>query len=377
MNVFTSAWRSSLAATAMWTALGGGSRLPADEPLREETVQASSESTQSANRDTPRDQDRVREVLEAIRQQVEQFKKEGNRDAAERLVQVAETMNRKFGGTRSTAGQRSSRRVSSESSERRVSRPKSSPRRESANRPRSSCKKPKRWPEHTIDRRGDERSENVERKLKAVREHAGKLAKEGKGEQAEKLMQEAEAMARKSQEDARFQQTEQSEAVKQKLKAVTERLAQLRKQGDIGAAERLVREAEPRTHEVDERVRALRADRQRRAEVERRLRKQGDHETADKVMREADARARKYKEQLDSPRPDSSDDVRKPTPASTRSPGAARAIQTTPGTTRRQSEPRHRAKISCPNCRLSLREGTSFRRTKGDSCFGAAAKAVA
>jgi bla regulator protein blaR1 len=261
VNVLSSSWRSSLAATVMWTALGGGSRLPADETLHDETVQATTENARSARRDTLGDTDRVREVLEAIRQQVEQLKKEGKREAAERLMQVAETMTRKFA-------------------------------------------------ERAEPQSGD-RAESVERKLRAVREQAAKLSKEGKGQEAEKLMKEAESMARAYKDElgrrdvdrSESVQQRRSELVKQKLRATREQVERLRKSGEHGAAEKLMRDAEAMARENQARAaRSELADvarqklRATREKVEQ-LRKQGDNEAAEKLMRDAEATARQAQEQ--------------------------------------------------------------------------------
>jgi beta-lactamase regulating signal transducer with metallopeptidase domain len=238
VNVLTDAWRSSLAATAMWTALGGGYRLPADEPLQEETSQAKSENTQRAKRDTPQDQDRVREVLDAIRQQVEQLKKEGKSDAAERLMQVAETMTRKF----------------AERAE-----PRGDDRSEAVERKLKAVREQLEKLAYN-DRQGVDRSEAIRQKLRAVREQAQKLAKEGKREQAEKLMQEAEAMTRKSEAEPRLQQAERSELIKQKLRGAREHMEQLQKQGVHEAAEKLMRQVEETARKNKEVVDAYRRD---------------------------------------------------------------------------------------------------------------------
>jgi beta-lactamase regulating signal transducer with metallopeptidase domain len=285
VNVLTSAWRSSLAATAMWMALGGGSRLPADEPLQDETNQARSENIQSPKRDAPRDQDRVREVLEALRQQVVQLKKEGKRDAAEAISKIAETMTRKFAERAEPPGADRSER----------------------DEQRLETVREQRKKLVDNDRQVVDRSEAIRQKLRAVREQAEKLAKEGKSEQAKKLMQEAEAMARKSEEEVRLQRAERSELIKQKLQAAREQVEQLQKHGDHNAAEKLMREAEAmaRKFEADAN-RSLRTDQSEIAQQKLRetldrvnqLRKRGDLEAAEKLAREAEPLTREFQERV-------------------------------------------------------------------------------
>lgn len=315
VNVLSRSWRSSLAAAMVWTAMGGISRLPADEPLREETIQTRSENTRSNKRDAPRDEDGVREVLEAIRQQVEQLQKEGNREAAERLKQVAEAMTRKF--TQRAVAQGVDR---SDSVERKL--------KSIHEQAEKLAKEGKRQEAESLLQRADaifrsfkdqgdpagtDRSENVKRKLKAVREQAEKLAKEGKIEQAEKLRREAEAMARAVFE-GQAQRAERSELVKQKLRAAREQVDRLRERGDHDSAEKLMREAEAMVRESQEL-----AERAERSEVVKhklsatrqqvdQLRKQGDHEAAEKLMRDAESMARTF--QADAERAELSDVVK-------------------------------------------------------------------
>jgi hypothetical protein len=130
-------------------------------------------------------------------------------------------------------------------------------------------------------------------------------------------MKEAEAMARKFEADALHSlRADQSERVEQKLRGAREQVEQLHKQGNHEAAEKLMKEAEAMARKFE--AGSLRADQSERVEQKLRsararvdqLRAQGDHEAAEKAMRDAEAAASKYKEQVDSSHRDSSDDLR-------------------------------------------------------------------
>ena len=78
-----------------------------------------------------------------------------------------------------------------------------------------------------------ERSELVQQKLRGAREQVEQLRKQGNHEAAEKLMKEAEAMARKFEVESLYSlRADQRERVEQKLRTARERVDQLRAQGD-------------------------------------------------------------------------------------------------------------------------------------------------
>src|SRR5262249_17270209 len=146
-------------------------------------------------------------------------------------------------------------------------------------------------------------AENIERKLKAIREQAEKLAKEGKGEQAEKLMREAKAAARAYKEQLARQLDDRKQEIGQKVSAIRERAQKLAKEGKGEEAEKLRREAEAMVRSYKEQVGRPLDD---RAEIRQkltalgeraeRLAKEGKGEDAEKLMREAEAIRRSYEE---------------------------------------------------------------------------------
>ena len=217
------------------------------------------EDAQNTDRLTPPEQDRIREVLGAIRQQVEQLQKEGKRDAAERLLQVVETMNRKFASD--------------------------------------------------VDAHNQDRREAIQKKLRAVKEHAEKLAKEGKGEQAEKLMREAEGMARTYKEELDRRNVDRSPSLEEKLSRIREQAQKLAKEGKGEQAEKLMREVEAMTRAYKEELDRPNVDRSQGAATDlnalvrqlvERGRKEGNPEAAERVRQRAEALARELKE-LDRP----------------------------------------------------------------------------
>jgi hypothetical protein len=215
----------------------------------------------------------IKQELRAVREQAEQLAKAGKREHAEKLVQQAEATEKLM--------QQAEAKARKSEAEARLQQA--------------------------------ERSELIKQKLQGAREHIEQLQKQGNLEAAEKLMRETEAMTRKFQEDAlRSRRTDESDIAQKKLLEIRERVNQLRKQGNPDAAEKLVQEADPLTHELAERLRAQRADQTLREKLLDHLHKQGDHEMAEKLLRkaEAEAIARKDKEQVDSARRDSSDDLR-------------------------------------------------------------------
>ncbi len=317
VNVLTSAWRSSLAATAMWTALGGGTRLPADEPRIEGTVQERPAQIQERKRDTGTEQDRVREVLAAIRQQVEQLRKEGKSEAAETLMQVAETMTRKFAekaepraGDRSEAVGRKLKAVREQAA--RLS--KEGWQEEAASLAREA-EAPARISKEKLDQ---QRIEIAQKKLDAAHETIEQLIKQGKPVEAKILARQAELMARLSKEALAPVGEDRTENVKQKLRAISEKADQLAKQGKLEESEKLRQEAEAMARSFEDQRESQRSE--QAENVLKKLkalrdqadqhRKQVNHEADLKLTREAEADSRKDRAQVDSSGSGGADDLR-------------------------------------------------------------------
>ena len=246
VNVLTNAWRSSLAATAMWTALGGGTRVQADEPRIEEKVQAKLEKLQEGKRDTRTEQESVRAVLAVIRQQVEQLKKEGKREAAETLLQVAETMTRKFAEKAEPQAVDRSERVERKLSalRERAARLAKEGKQDEAARLAREAEAVARMANEKLDQRGDDRIEIAQKKLDEAREKIEQLIKQGKPVEAKIVARQAEFMAQLSKEALSPPGEDRAENVKQKLRAIREQADHLAKLGKFEESEKLRQEAE-------------------------------------------------------------------------------------------------------------------------------------
>jgi len=93
MSMLKTSWRCSLAATALWALLGNTpSQALADDQTAEKSPPAAT------------DRDQLRQQLQAISQQVQQLEKEGKHDEAERLKREAKELYTKMSPHRPEAG---------------------------------------------------------------------------------------------------------------------------------------------------------------------------------------------------------------------------------------------------------------------------------
>ena len=91
--------------------------------------------------------------------------------------------------------------------------------------------------------KGSDGQEGMKQILNAIREQAGRLQKEGKHEEADKLLRHAKEMMSKLASHGEPKGSDGQEGPKQKINAIREQAEQLRKQGRTEEAEKLIQHA--------------------------------------------------------------------------------------------------------------------------------------
>jgi hypothetical protein len=294
MNVVSSSWRSSVAATAFWAALSMGAvQADDDADVKKEAVKEKKIDAKKRNLI----EEALEEKRQEIRRQIDALLEQGRKEEAAELKESAQDLFRK--GKGGEGSKEVKKQAKKEQGDEPVKKPMKG---------EDSVKKPMKGDEPTKKptkgkdvpknvKGGGEGADGLEAKLKAIHQEAEELMKQGRKDEAEKLRRYAEDTVRKVKGGGG-----EGDGLEQKLRAMRQKAEQLAQEGHKEEAMQLMRQSEEMMRKMkgggegpqgaQEKLQAIRQQAEQ-------LVKEGRKEEAEQLMRHAEEVASKLKGQGD------------------------------------------------------------------------------
>jgi Zn-dependent protease with chaperone function len=249
MSVVNNSWRSSLAATALWAALGTVTAVQADDPADEVRAEKNT-AEKKVKRAAVEDRETAERKLREIQDKIAKLKNDGKEDEAEKLSKKAEKFRRlhldRFGEQPNPNEIRKAIDKADEQTQRELERAliAEAEAKLAAERARRE------------DLRAREERElgPYKEKLQALQQRVEQLVKEGKLDEAELVKRETKEWYEKTIAGRKPASDPEPKVMQHKLEAIHEQIDQLLKQGRKDEAERLKAHAEEilRTYKLDQ-----------------------------------------------------------------------------------------------------------------------------